>query len=70
VRVEDLRDLTDDELVERIQELKEERFRLGFRAATMELENPSLPRILKRQIAQTMTILHERRSAAAAGQES
>ncbi len=70
MRLDDLRDLTDAELEERIRELKEERFRLGFRAATMELENPSLPRTLKKQIAQTMTVLHERRRATQVSQES
>ena len=42
MKPQDIRDLTDDEIQERIQELHEERFRLRFRAATMELENPKI----------------------------
>ena len=35
MKPQDIRELTDDEIQERIRELKEERFRLRFRSATM-----------------------------------
>jgi large subunit ribosomal protein L29 len=38
-------------------------FRLRFRSATQELENPSLIRMLRRDIARLKTVLRERESA-------
>lgn len=55
--------MTDDEIRDRIEELKEEQFRLRFRGATMELENPQLIKTIRRDIARLMTILHERELA-------
>jgi ribosomal protein L29 len=37
MKPQDIRELKDDEIQERIQELTEERFRLRFRSATMQL---------------------------------
>jgi large subunit ribosomal protein L29 len=59
----DIRDLNSDEIVARIEQLREELFRLRFRSATMELENPMLLRTLKRDIARLSTILRERELA-------
>ena len=60
MKAEDIRDMTDDDIRERIEELKEEQFRLRFRGATMQLENPQLTKTIRRDIARLMTILHER----------
>ncbi|MBA2670151.1 MAG: 50S ribosomal protein L29 [Gemmatimonadetes bacterium] len=59
----DIRDLNTDEITARIEQLREELFRLRFRSATMELENPMLLRTLKRDIARLSTILRERELA-------
>jgi large subunit ribosomal protein L29 len=48
------------EMVERMGELREELFRLRFRSALMQLENPQLPRQIRREIARMKTILRER----------
>jgi large subunit ribosomal protein L29 len=63
MKAEDIRDMTDDDIRERIEELKEEQFRLRFRGATMQLENPQLTKTIRRDIARLMTILHERELA-------
>lgn len=63
MRPEDIRELTDDEIQERIRELKEEQFRLRFRGATMELENPKLLTEIRRDIARMKTIIRERELA-------
>lgn len=63
MKAEDIRDMTDDEIRERIEELKEEQFRLRFRSATMQLENPMLFQTVRRDIARLKTILHERELA-------
>ncbi len=60
---EDIRELADDEIQERLVELKEEQFRLRFRMATMELENPKLLTEIRRDIARMKTILRERELA-------
>jgi large subunit ribosomal protein L29 len=59
----DIRELNTDEITARIEQLREELFRLRFRSATMELENPMLLRTLKRDIARLSTILRERELA-------
>lgn len=60
MKAEDVRELDDAELNHRLGELKLEQFRLRFRSATMELENPRLLRTVRRDIARIKTILHER----------
>jgi large subunit ribosomal protein L29 len=56
----DLRQLKTEELSQKLAELTEERFRLGFRRATESLENPLRLRMLRRDIARIQTILRER----------
>jgi large subunit ribosomal protein L29 len=56
----EVRDLTDDEIRERIEQLQEERFRLRFRSATQQLENPMLLRNLRRDISRLKTVQRER----------
>ena len=63
MKPQDIRELTDDEIQERLAELKEEQFRLRFRSATMELENPKLISEIRRDIARMKTILRERELA-------
>lgn len=60
MKVEDVRDLTDVEVNEQIAQAKEELFRLRFRSATQQLENPMLVRQLRRDVARMLTILRER----------
>ena len=56
----EVRELTDQEIAERIQQLQEERFRLRFRSATQQLENPMLLRTIRRDIARLKTAQRER----------
>lgn len=56
----DIRDLNDDEIRDQILQAKDELFRLRFRGATQELENPALLKSLRRDIARMKTILRER----------
>jgi large subunit ribosomal protein L29 len=59
----EIRDMSTDELRARIEQLKEELFRLRFRSATMELESPILLRTLRRDVARLNTVLRERELA-------
>lgn len=59
----DVRDLSDAEIRDQIVQAKEELFRLRFRAATQQLENPTLLKSLRRDVARMKTIQRERESA-------
>lgn len=63
MKAEDIRDWENSEIEARLGELKEEQFRLRFRSATMELENPRVVREIRRDIARLKTILRERELA-------
>ncbi len=56
----EIREMTVQEIAERIQQLQEERFRLRFRSATQQLENPTLLRTIRRDIARLKTAQRER----------
>ncbi len=64
---EDIREMNRDHIEERMHELREELFRLRFRSAMMQLENPQLPKQIRREIARMKTILRERELAEAEG---
>ena len=59
----EIRDMTDAEIRERIEEVQEELFRLRFRSATQALENPTLLRTLRKDLARLKTVQTERSSA-------
>ena len=65
-QTDDLRTQSDDQLVDRLAELKREQFNLRFQAATNQIEKPSRIRELRRAIAQIRTLQNERLRAATA----
>ncbi len=67
MRPEEIRDLADPDIEEKITEAQEELFRLRFRSATQLLENPMLVRTLRRDIARMKTIMRERELEKAEG---
>lgn len=60
MKVEDIREWDEAEIEARMKELKEEQFKLRFKASMMELENPSLLKNIRRDIARLKTVLRER----------
>ena len=60
MKARQLRDLTDDELGQRLAETRQELFNLRFQSATGALENSARVRMAKREIARILTIRHER----------
>jgi large subunit ribosomal protein L29 len=58
----DLRQLSDEELVRKLAESREELFNLRFQAATGALENTARLGLAKRDIARILTIQNERTS--------
>jgi large subunit ribosomal protein L29 len=70
MRAKEVREYTNEELSERIAELKEERFKLRFQRGLMDVENPMLIGTLRKDIARMKTILSERERTAAVGATS
>ena len=62
-RAADIRDMSDAEIRDRLTQAQEELFRLRFRGATQQLENPALIKSLRRDVARMRTILRERETA-------
>ncbi len=58
-----LRDLETAELEAELGRLREARFRLKFRSATEAIDNPAQFKIMRRNIAKIITVLHERSRA-------
>ncbi|MCX8100228.1 MAG: 50S ribosomal protein L29 [Geminicoccaceae bacterium] len=61
----ELRAQSDDALKSRLLDLKKEQFNLRFQKATGQLENTRRVREVRREIARLLTVLNERRRAAA-----
>jgi large subunit ribosomal protein L29 len=60
MKAEEIREWVNVEVLARLEELKEEQFRLRFRTGTMDLENPKMLQHIRRDIARLNTILRER----------
>ncbi len=58
-RAAELRDLPDAELLERLDEAKEELFNLRFQLATNQLDNTARIRATKKDIARILTVMRE-----------
>ncbi len=56
----EIRELSNIELLNKIEEYKEELFNLRFSQATGSLEKPSRIRELRKMVARMKTIIHER----------
>jgi len=63
----ELRELTDDELIGKLRESKEELFNLRFQVATGQLNNNRRLRLVRQEIARIYTVLRERELGLAAG---
>jgi large subunit ribosomal protein L29 len=62
MRASDIRKLTVQEVEQRLQEAREELWRLKFRSATEDLENPLLIRTRRKDVAKMECILQEHRT--------
>jgi len=60
MKAKEMRELSDEELLRRIEELKKELFNLRFQLVTGHVDNPMRVREVKRNIARAKTILRER----------
>ena len=62
MKAKELRELSDEDLAERLQETRQELFNLRFQAATGALENTARLALAKREIARILTVQNDRRS--------
>jgi large subunit ribosomal protein L29 len=60
MKAEDIRDWDDAEVEARLEELKEEQFKLRFQSRMMEVENNALIGQVRRDIARLKTVIRER----------
>jgi large subunit ribosomal protein L29 len=63
LKASELRELSDDELAAKLEESREALFNLRFQLPTGALERTSEIGIRKREIAQILTVAHEREIA-------
>ena len=62
-KTNDLRKLTTEEIIKKINEEKEELFNLRMKQATGSLENPGRIHELRKEVARLKTILNERKES-------
>ena len=60
MKANEIRQLTDNELDDKLLELKSELFNLRFQLATGQLDNPMRIKAVRKDIARVQTILRER----------
>jgi len=60
LKAKTLRDLTDEELAKKLEESKDELFRLRFQLATNQLDNPMRLKEVRKNIARLKTVIRER----------
>ncbi len=60
MKANELRDMTDEELDEKMRETRKQLFNLRFQHATGQLDNPRKLRLVRQDIARIMTVQNER----------
>ncbi len=63
MKVKEIREMTTEEINQKLKECKEELFNLRFQQATGNLEKPSRLRDLRHTVARLKTVLKEREEA-------
>ncbi len=63
MKARELRQLSEDELRKKEQELRQELFNLRFQKETHQLENVMRIRQVRRDIARVLTVINEKRKA-------
>ncbi len=67
MKAKDVHELSTEELTRKVDDLKDELFKLRFQLATGQLENPMRIREVKKSIARVKTVLRERELKAQQG---
>jgi len=61
MKIEQIREKSDEELVQLERDLREELFNLRFQLVSRQLENPLRIRMVRRDISKVKTIMRERK---------
>ena len=69
-KVDELRELDDDELDTRLNEYRRELLNLRFQLATGQLDNASRLPLVRRDVARVMTVMRDREIALAEGRDA
>ncbi len=67
MKVKEVVNLSDEELLKKLQELKSELFNLRFRHASGQLDNPMSINLVKKDIARVNTVIRARQIKAQGG---
>ncbi len=67
MKASDLREQTPEELLDTDRDLSQQLFTLRLQTVTGQLENPSRVRQVRRDRARVLTVLHEKKLKASAG---
>ena len=70
MKASEVRDLSDKERQEKVDDLQQEFFNLKFQLATGKIENPGRLRLMRRDIARIKTIQKELAAKGQGGEES
>ena len=65
--IQNLRELTSDELSEQLQSTHKDLFDLRFKKALRQLDNPAKIRTLRHRVSQIKTVMHEKAIATSGG---
>ncbi|MEA1960582.1 MAG: 50S ribosomal protein L29 [Bacillota bacterium] len=68
MKAKKIRELTDEELVKKVSDYKEELFNLRFQMATGQLDNPMRIRDVRKNIARVKTVIRQREILAESNQ--
>jgi large subunit ribosomal protein L29 len=60
MKIQELRDLSVEELKNKVEDLRGELFNLKFHLATGQIENPMRIKFVRRDVARVLTILREK----------
>lgn len=63
MKISEIRELSDEALVKKVNELSEERFKLNFQHGIRPLENTAKLQELKKDIARVKTVIREKELA-------
>ncbi len=61
MKSQEIRDLTEEEIIRKLNELKENLFKLKVKLSTKQLEKTHQIKFIKKDIARMLTILNEKR---------
>ena len=64
MKVSEIREWDNVEISARLEELKEDYFRMRLQAETMTLDNPKILKGIRRDVARLKTVLREREASA------